>query len=149
MSVLDKAVETLASAVYVSSAQRELSPSELTELLKETRENNKRRGITGMLLYRGGNFLQVIEGTESAIDALFVSLRRDKRHNGIIVIKRRQIEERQFGEWQMAFRDISSVDLNEMEGYSPFMEFSFTDNKFQANPDQCHKLLLRFKESTR
>ena len=143
------AVETLFSAVYVSSAPQELTARELTELLSEIRERNKHRGITGMLLYRGGNFLQVIEGPESAVNGLLKSLTKDPRHKDLIVLKRSVIEERQFSEWQMAFRDITRADLTGMEGYSDFMELSFTNAEFLAKPNHCHKLLLRFKENCR
>ena len=56
--------------VYVSSAVRPFSKSELVELLNVTRDNNSRLGVTGMLLYRDGNFMQVLEGGEPVVRAL-------------------------------------------------------------------------------
>ena len=149
MSPSEAALDVLVSVVYVSSAHTELTSAELTELLTDIRERNRRRNITGLLLYRGGNFLQVVEGPEREIDALLKALRKDRRHDGLIVIKRSRIHERQFSEWQMAFRDITGGDLMNMEGYSPFMELSFTAAEFHAKPNQCHRLLLQFKEKIR
>lgn len=149
MSMPAIAVEPLVSVAYVSSSTELLSADELKNLLIEIREKNRERDITGMLLYRGGNFLQVIEGPASAIDELVRVLQGDHRHNGMIVLCRTNIEERQFREWQMAFRDISGEDLKGMEGYSPFFELSFTDAEFTRNPNFAYRLLRQFKERLR
>ena len=47
-----------------------MAPSQLLDLLLECRENNRSSGVTGMLLYGNGTFLQVIEGEEPVIDDL-------------------------------------------------------------------------------
>ncbi len=53
--------------VYVSSAVRPFSRVDLDDLLATSRANNARVGITGMLLYKDGNFMQVLEGDEEAV----------------------------------------------------------------------------------
>jgi hypothetical protein len=146
MSSLEVAADTLISAVYVSSAHSTLTDQELAQILTISRENNKKRGITGMLLYRGGDFMQIIEGPAASIEALLKSLARDTRHTGMIILKKTPIPERQFSEWQMAFRDLNGEDFKNMEGYSPFMEWSFKDCEFKDKPNLCYKLLLQFKE---
>ena len=47
---------------YVSSTRELLSAEDIAQILSKSRENNGRRGITGMLLYKGGDVLQVLEG---------------------------------------------------------------------------------------
>jgi hypothetical protein len=139
----------LVSVLYVSSATKEMTPPELLEMLTDIREKNKRQEITGMLLYRGGNFLQVIEGPETAVDGLLKALEHDPAHYGMIVLCRNHIAAREFGDWRMAFRDISHEDLSEMEGYSRFMEAPFTDAEFQCKPKSVYRLLVNFKTRMR
>lgn len=139
----------LVSVVYVSSAVNELTPEELVVMLPKIRRRNHERGITGLLLYRGGNFLQVIEGPPHAVDELLENLKKDRRHKGMIVMMRQPIQQREFGEWQMAFRNVTDKDLRSMEGYSNFLELPFASPEFKAKPSQAHKLLLKFRASCR
>lgn len=62
--------------VYASSATKAFSKAELVELLTQVRAKNSRLGVTGMLLYKDGNFLQVIEGEEAIIRGLYQSLEK-------------------------------------------------------------------------
>jgi hypothetical protein len=59
------------SIFYASAAVRLLSESEIVELLEVSQTNNAREGVTGMLLYNNGNFIQVIEGPDTAVLSLY------------------------------------------------------------------------------
>ena len=98
----------LDSLVYVSSAVKLLTPEEIEYLLTRARERNKKYDITGILLYIGGNFMQYIEGPSDNLEVIFKIIREDKQHSGIILVTREAIEEREFGDWSMAYdtRDI-------------------------------------------
>lgn len=65
--------------VYVSSAVKLFSSAELQQLLRGARENNSSRDITGMLLYKDGNFMQVLEGEKEPVLALRDRISRDPR----------------------------------------------------------------------
>ena len=142
-------MDSLVELVYVSSAVRLFSDMEIVGILTEARRNNARAGLTGMLLYRDGNFLQVLEGPEAAVRATFQKIERDQRHRGIFLMKNSLIAERSFSEWQMAFRDISGDQVKQIEGYSPFMELSFTADDFRSKPDFAVRMLLQFKDKLR
>jgi hypothetical protein len=103
-----------------------------------------------MLLYRDGNFLQVLEGPASAVDTLVDKIKRDSRHHGLILMSRRGIEERQFADWQMAFRNMSKSHMSE-EGYSPFLEPTFDDEEEETGEASqlVFRLLRRFKDVVR
>jgi len=94
----------LDSLVYVSSAVRLLSPKEIEYLLRRARERNLEYGITGVLLYIGGNFMQYIEGRRDNLDIIYKIIREDEQHRGIILVSREAVDSRQFGEWSMAFQ---------------------------------------------
>ena len=101
----------LDSLVYVSSAVRLLSLKKITYLLKRARERNKEYGITGVLLYIGGNFMQYIEGPKDNLDIIYKIIRKDEQHTGLILVSREAIEGRQFGDWSMAYQ------TKDVEGY--------------------------------
>lgn len=97
--------------MYVSHAKQDFSDSELTDLLIKARKNNSHLNITGMLIYRNGNFLQVLEGDEDAVKKLYTIIQADERHDGTIIISEGQISERQFERWAMDFRYYTKNDL--------------------------------------
>jgi hypothetical protein len=148
MSAVIAPVEQLVSAVYVSSAVRLMPEEEILEILRAARKRNEGLGITGMLLYRGGNFLQVLEGPAAAVDQLIDKIKKDPRHRGVILMSRKAIEGRQFGDWQMAFRNMSKNCAVE-EGYSPFLETDSVDEELGEESQLVYRLLRRFKEDMR
>ncbi|HTU44043.1 MAG TPA: BLUF domain-containing protein [Bryobacteraceae bacterium] len=141
--------QDLVSLVYVSSATREFQQPELLEVLRTARNNNQRLDITGMLLYKDGNFMQVLEGPREALSGLMSSIERDSRHRGMIVLIKKPIEERQFANWSMAFKDLNEISLADKAGYSPFLSESLLEEEFQTKPERCYKLLLHFKKNIR
>ena len=101
----------LEAIVYVSSAVRLFSLEEVAHLLQRARERNEDYGVTGVLLYHGGNFMQYIEGPKDSLDVIYDIIKKDDKHTGIIVVSREVIERRQFDDWSMAFQS------REFEGY--------------------------------
>ena len=101
----------LNSIVYVSSAVKPLSLEEISYLLKRARERNKEYGVTGALLYIGGNFMQYIEGPKDNLDIIYKIIQEDGQHTGLILVSREAIESRQFGDWSMAYQTL------DVEGY--------------------------------
>ncbi len=136
----------LISLIYASSANKMFSEAELVELLKISRENNKRLDITGMLLYKDGNFIQVIEGPEEAVNQLYQKILGDPRHTNIMMLGKQPIPERQFASWAMGFRNIDKLTAAELEGFSSFMDADFTPASFKDNPIRAYVMLLNFKK---
>ena len=66
--------------IYCSQATVDFSPEELISLLELSRENNKRRGSRGMLLYSSQSFLQMLEGDPAALEATYARIIADDRH---------------------------------------------------------------------
>ena len=142
-------VDQLVSLVYVSAGVRLFGEPEVADILAQSHRNNERAGITGMLLYRDGNFMQVLEGSDAAVQTTLKRIRGDERHRGIVVLKTDKISQRSFSQWTMAFRKIGTEDLRGIEGYSPFMELSFDSKAFQERPDFGYRMLLQFKKKMR
>lgn len=134
------------SLTYASAATRELSKADLNQLLAQCRKNNAELGITGMLLYKDGNFMQVLEGEEGAVRSLYAKISRDPRHKGYILLQS-TLQERQFPDWSMGFRDLESEEARSNPAYSEFLNTPLTGKEFSANPSRSQKLLLSFKKS--
>jgi len=135
------------SLTYVSSATVPFSPSSLRELLEKSRSNNLKRGITGMLLFKDGNFMQVLEGEQAAVDATQQRIDSDPRHTGLIVLLRGEIAERSFAEWSMAFQDLNDESSRQTPGYSDFLITPLNDPRFRNDPEASRKLIAVFKRN--
>jgi len=131
---------------YVSSAVRRFTREQLVRLLRKSRANNARDGITGMLLYKDGNFMQVLEGEEPVVVATFERITRDRRHHNLIVLLRREEPERQFPDYLMGFYDLNSPDVHDLPGYSEFLNSPLTGEEFSGDPSRSRRLLLSFKQ---
>jgi hypothetical protein len=134
------------SIIYVSSAVKPFDALELRNLLDHCNSNNRKLHVTGMLLYKDGNFMQVLEGEEPSVRRLHEIIGRDRRHRGLITLLQGTTREREFPDWSMGFKDIGA-DLASPEGYSEFLNVPLTGAEFQANPSKAQKLLLMFKRS--
>lgn len=106
----------LVTVVYSSTAVEAFSEQELEGLLVSSRRNNAREGVTGMLLYREGRFLQVLEGPEGAVRGRMIAITGDSRHRRLRVLLQELISERQFPDWTMAYPSVSA-EAQEMTGY--------------------------------
>ncbi len=137
------------SLIYVSSASRLLDDVELEEILRVSRQNNQRDDITGMLLYKGGNIIQVLEGPEEKVVALVEKLRRDPRHFGLQILLQNHIAERQFDQWAMAFHKAESPAKEDLEGISDFLDNEIAAQAFRSNPASAYRLLLSFRDNIR
>ena len=91
----------LTSLTYTSLARLDLQSSDLEEIHRSARELNALDGITGLLVFNGTHFLQIVEGSRDAIEDLLDRLRRDPRHSGLEVRDERKIQARSFPDWSM------------------------------------------------
>lgn len=96
------------SLTYTSRAVADLSERNVSDIYQSARHLNALDGITGLLLFDGARFLQIIEGADVAIDDLMARLRRDARHHDIIVRDEREVEERSFPDWSMRLVNVSN-----------------------------------------
>ncbi|MBX2989001.1 MAG: BLUF domain-containing protein [Bdellovibrionaceae bacterium] len=91
--------------VYLSRAVDGISYSDLSDILDRDREFNRRNGLTGILIYRDGFFIQLLEGGEAEVMDAMAERIRDRRHHHVQVVHEISATDRLFGEWAMAFHD--------------------------------------------
>ena len=137
------------SLIYVSSSVKLLNDQELLDILKVSRQKNEKFDITGILLYKGGNFMQVLEGPEAQVEQLYETIKKDPRHKNVNIISRETIQKRQFPSWEMAFQNLDSSAIKDEPGYSQFLHDEFTDEIYRQNPLRAYIMLLTFKDNLR
>ncbi|MGI4867838.1 MAG: BLUF domain-containing protein [Janthinobacterium lividum] len=99
---LEPATGPMAHVLYCSKAQHPFTEDELADLLEQTRTNNERCAITGLLCYSYGRFVQVLEGPSSEINHLYTLLERDPRHYQLRLLSQGETPLRQFPDWRVA-----------------------------------------------
>jgi hypothetical protein len=95
----------LISTLYVSRSLIEPTRATATvaDLVEESIANNRRRDITGALLFTGAHFAQILEGSEVSVAALMRSIVQDARHDQLRVISHTDVQERKFQDWALAY----------------------------------------------
>ena len=136
----------LIELLYTSQASAPMDDDALLELLETSRRNNDRTGITGMLLFHKGSFLQLLEGEEQAVMALYQSILEDERHSGSRVVWKGPIPARSFPEWTMAFRTLGDVDPARLVGYSDLVQRGFAGPFLGENPSAAQSLMRMLSE---
>lgn len=130
--------------VYLSSAISYFSKPQLVDLLSKSRVKNATLGVTGILLYKEGDFLQLIEGERPAVEKLFATIRKDTRHGSVTILIEEECTQRLFSDWSMGFRDLSDPELLNLPGYSDFMNTPLKAKSFKDHPDDALKLVAIF-----
>lgn len=101
-------------------ASRAVDPSEeaIESILLQSRQFNPTCGITGILCYGGGIFLQAIEGGRSAVNELYSHIVRDSRHKEVVLLHYQEISERRFGGWTMGQVNTSRINASILLKYA-------------------------------
>jgi hypothetical protein len=129
--------------VYASAATHPCSDEDLEQLLITSRTNNAIAGITGMLVHHEQSFVQLIEGSASALNLLFAKLRVDPRHHKVILLLRERIAARSFPDWAMGFAHMSTEELKTIPGMNDF--FARRTALATLTPSRAIKFLMAFK----
>lgn len=121
----------LYSLVYASNAASTFGDADLAELLSQCRVLNESKGISGLLLYRSGRFVQFLEGPEAEVRALYAKIERDPRHTSPRILNEGHPSHRQFGDWTMAYQPTSLSDAPPPPG----LRSTFDDLDDAGDPD--------------
>ncbi len=109
----------LATIAYRSKAIAPLSEVQLHDLLVTSQVNNRKSGLTGLLIYDEGQFFQWIEGEPDRLATMWDAIQRDQRHTNIELIGRQAVPLRFFGDWDMRLSVRGSGQFGKSEGISP------------------------------
>jgi hypothetical protein len=103
---------------YASRAAEWLSREDLREIAHQAKTRNRQFGITGLLLYVEGDFLQVLEGPAAPVEQIFEMIESDPRNKWVTRLSTERILRRAFEEWTMGCFE---VGLQDIEGEAFFI----------------------------
>lgn len=134
--------------LYMSVSPNELSEAELNNILDGSRLNNKNNGVTGMLVYHNREIMQLLEGEEATVKALFKSICMDSRHTGIDVFYEGNIKNRAFGQWSMAFKYLDNEHIDALTpGFEALIKGQSPINMVKDNPNRGKKTFLSLRDN--
>lgn len=114
---------------YTSTATSDMQRNDLVQLLRVSRSKNQAAGITGLLLYSADRFVQLLEGEETAVRALYARILQDGRHRDVVTVFEEQVEERECPDWSMGFQALEDSEWLEFpnpdgseQGLRPMVE---------------------------
>jgi hypothetical protein len=112
--------EMLVRLLYASRAVQPIDSKMLDAILEQSRPHNKEHGITGVLCSddAGNGFVQVLEGSRDAVNALYNNIVCDRRHTQVVLLDYEEIHERRFANWRMGRIDLSKVNPSALLRYS-------------------------------
>ncbi len=129
--------------VYLSSAVGPITPAVLADILDRSRRNNKADGITGVLLYDEGNFIQVLEGPKDEVTACFDRILEDERNTGWIVLERKPVEARVFAGWDMGYIAVSDLPDDQRANFIDLSDLSHSDKMTEIEGDEMVAIFMK------
>jgi hypothetical protein len=131
--------------IYRSVATDSPNEASLLKMLEWAREANAKRGVTGMLLYQNGRYMQMLEGEEATVRELFDKISRDPRHHLVKIVASGTTAKRHFNDWSMGFRDMDQV--SNLPDYDTYLNQQLAENRFGSEERVAYQFMLHFIES--
>lgn len=100
----------LVRLMYASRANPAVDQDELIAILRKSKANNPSQGVTGVLCFSEGIFLQALEGGRSAVNKLYNRIATDSRHTQVELLSYEEIGERRFAGWSMGQVNITRLN---------------------------------------
>lgn len=97
--------------IYLSQQAKRLSMEEFDSLCLKASEFNHKAGISGLLLSNGKEFMQCIEGPETAVRVLYSKIQLDVRHRDIRLLFSSPVGGRIFDGWSMQGSHVSGIPM--------------------------------------
>jgi hypothetical protein len=136
---MGNSMKPLISLIYASRSAEHFHEHEIPDLLKQARLANAKHELTGMLLYIGGAFVQVLEGQPAMVEAVFGTIARDKRHTQVTLITKETIAERAYEGWTMSHKTLDPVEAGELIGETEYFTSAIWVTQLDSN--RAKKLL--------
>jgi len=134
---------------YISTPTRPMSTDDLMDILNTSRLNNASNGITGMLLFTGNEFIQILEGDENIIEGLLATIKKDSRHKDFRVVERKKITMREYPEWSMGFKRVDKEDLRDIPGLNKFFDTDLSGEIDHGKLKLINNLLNHFRNEVK
>ncbi len=134
--------------IYISTAIDGVDEEELHDILEKSVRNNELHGITGLLIFNSGMFIQMLEGNREAVHMIYDKIKADDRHTKISTLMNGESDKRFFPNWRMALKVTFEKTFRQMEAYESLGEGSDFLNGIKDEHVGI-RLLRYFYESTK
>ena len=128
-------MQALWRLAYISQSTQ--PDADLQDIVTSSRQNNKRDGITGMLLAERSRFLQILEGETRKIAACLLRISGDPRHSGLRILASTPTSHLHFVGWSLHL-----IDLDAPTGRIPGIGIAFEALETASGPDALDRLCL-------
>jgi len=91
--------------------------------------------------------MQVLEGEEKTVKALFSKIGEDPRHRKVLTLVQEKIDKREFPDFAMAFYDLETTE--KPPGYSDFLRTPLNGDTYSKDASKAKRLLSLFKKNIR
>jgi len=116
----------LGHLLYISDALRPMTQDDLDAIRDVSNTFNAKHGITGVLLYSAGHFVQLLEGEPSVIRALYDKIVQDPRHMNLRLLVERPADRRVFADWDMGVLDLDQHASRHRESLDELVQLAGT-----------------------
>jgi hypothetical protein len=115
--------------VYISYTVGHIEEKDLEKILDQSKTNNQKLGLTGLLLFIEDKFIQVLEGEKQVVKDLYEVIQKDKRHRNVSTLIEGNIDKRNYPDWSMAFKSMTGDQIKQNTGFEDILEY-FKKNIF-------------------
>ncbi len=129
--------------IYTSIAKGFPGEKDFRHLLNQCHKNNLEKGISGLLLYYNGQYLQLIEGEKDKIQTLYQVIRKDPRHENVVVLEEGEQAGKNFPDWAMGFKAVAGETFL---AQSAFINLNENELFFNADSPNNHPALPHLKK---
>lgn len=134
--------------VYISSADQEFlqdAAGNIDDIIEVAITENSERNVTGILIYRGGIFLQLLEGNKEDVYFTLGRITTDPRHGRIKTLLKQDSDQRLFSTWSMALRKLTDDEMPAIEEILPWKELEDArDRQIRIPNDKINRLIKYF-----
>lgn len=134
--------------IYFSSAKGHMGTDALDALLMQCRRNNEKLGLTGLLLYGDGSFMQMLEGSSDAVESVYRNILVDGRHHQLLKIDDGLTEERSFADWSMGYVRLAAGSES-LNGFLQLRKDVLQRSSFRENEALTGYMVRTFMDSLR
>ncbi len=134
------------SYVYLSRASDDFDEKDIESIVETSRRNNTRDGVTGMLLYKDGRFLQILEGDEAKVKQIADRIEADPRHAELTVIFDGQMPQL-FTDWSMGYANLNTELFRNHPAVLDYFRKTWCAESFQSAQTRVRRLLLNMRYS--
>ena len=124
--------------IYISSLSEDYGKDDVSDIVAVARKKNAENGITGLLIFNGLNFLQILEGNRNAVESTYSRIVLDPRHYSVVTLVS-ETAEPVFDAWSML---LNTRPASATDGFDVGDDLS--DVLARDLPDHVRRLLENF-----